>query len=278
MKKWEKFEDEVADYIKEKLYSYDVSVEQYGKENSTVPDILITINKNNKKFYVEIKMPLAQTSQFVVEIKNDKFVYSTKNKFKINNYSEEIIKILNDNFNLYKNVSETGMKVSVPEAIALSFIASNMENKNVKFVVTIDDKEDKIIFPVSKFSEIYKVNTILRRKKSGSQSLPKKYYSDVEQLLSSIFKNYNYKLYSSNNKLFLKIPINLDRSNCYIDSKALSNGKRYFLSRKENDLYEIRITSKTNNPNVIFEILLKENVDFKDYGIEKLIKYIEDES
>ena len=50
MKKWEKFEDEVATYIKEKLYSYDVSVKQYGKENSTVPDILITINKNNKKF------------------------------------------------------------------------------------------------------------------------------------------------------------------------------------------------------------------------------------
>lgn len=49
-------------------------------------------------------MPLVQTSQFVVEIKNNKFVYSTKNKFKINKYSEEIIKTLNDNFNLYKNV------------------------------------------------------------------------------------------------------------------------------------------------------------------------------
>lgn len=278
MKKWEKFEDEVATYIKEKLYSYDVSVKQYGKENSTVPDILITINKNNKKFYVEIKMPLAQTSQFVVEIKNDKFVYSTKNKFRLNSYSEEIIKVLNGNFNLYKNVKETGMKVNVPEAIAVSFIVSNMENKNVKFVVTIDDKENKILFPISKFNEIYKVNTILRRKKSGSQSLPKKYYSDVEKLLSSIFKNYNYKLYSSNNKLFLEIPINLDRSNCYIDSKVLPIGRRYFLSNKENGLYEIRLTSKINNPNVIFEILLKTNTNFKNYGIEEFITYIENES
>lgn len=278
MKKWEKFEDEVATYIKEKLYSYDVSVKQYGKENSTVPDILITINKNNKKFYVEIKMPLAQTSQFVVEIKNDKFVYSTKNKFRLNSYSEEIIKVLNGNFNLYKNVRETGMKVNVPEAIAVSFIVSNMENKNVKFVVTIDDKENKILFPISKFNEIYKVNTILRRKKSGSQSLPKKYYSDVEKLLSSIFKNYNYKLYSSNNKLFLEIPINLDRSNCYIDSKVLPIGRRYFLSNKENGLYEIRLTSKINNPNVIFEILLKTNTNFKNYGIEEFITYIENES
>lgn len=278
MKKWEKFEDEVANYIKEKLYSYGVSVKQYGKENSTVPDILITINKNNKKFYVEIKMPLAQTSQFVVEIKNDKFVYSTKNKFRLNSYSEEIIKVLNGNFNLYKNVKETGMKVNVPEAIAVSFIVSNMENKNVKFVVTIDDKENKILFPISKFNEIYKVNTILRRKKSGSQSLPKKYYSDVEKLLSSIFKNYNYKLYSSNNKLFLEIPINLDRSNCYIDSKVLPIGRRYFLSNKENGLYEIRLTSKINNPNVIFEILLKTNTNFKNYGIEEFITYIENES
>lgn len=278
MKKWEKFEDEVATYIKEKLYSYDVSVKQYGKENSTVPDILITINKNNKKFYVEIKMPLAQTSQFVVEIKNDKFVYSTKNKFRLNSYSEEIIKVLNGSFNLYKNVRETGMKVNVPEAIAVSFIVSNMENKNVKFVVTIDDKENKILFPISKFNEIYKVNTILRRKKSGSQSLPKKYYCDVEKILSSIFKNYNYKLYSSNNKLFLEIPINLDRSNCYIDSKVLPIGRRYFLSNKENGLYEIRLTSKINNPNVIFEILLKTNTNFKNYGIEEFITYIENES
>ena len=223
-------------------------------------------------------MPLAQTSQFVVEIKNDQFVYSNKNKFRLNSYSEEIIKVLNGNFNLYKNVKETGMKVNVPEAIAVSFIVSNMENKNVKFVVTIDDKENKILFPISKFNEIYKVNTILRRKKSGSQSLPKKYYSDVEKLLSSIFKNYNYKLYSSNNKLFLEIPINLDRSNCYIDSKVLPIGRRYFLSNKENGLYEIRLTSKINNPNVIFEILLKENTNFKNYGIEEFITYIEHES
>lgn len=139
MKKWEDFENEMTKYLQEMLHEYDVIVKQYGNTDSTMPDIEITINSNNKKFYIETKMTASQTSQFVVDIKNNKFIYGNNNKFKSNGFSDEIIKILNDNFNLYKNVTQKGMNVPVPEEIAFGWIASNMRNKNVEFIISVDN-------------------------------------------------------------------------------------------------------------------------------------------
>ena len=157
MKKWEDFENEMTGYLQQMLKDYDVLVKQYGNADCTVPDIEITINSNNKKFYVEIKMPASQTSQFVVEIKNGKFVYGNKNKFKENQYSNEIIDILNDNYNLYSKVAQTGMIVPVPETIAFSWIASNMKNKNVEFIISVDNDGNKKIFSLDQFLEERKV-------------------------------------------------------------------------------------------------------------------------
>ena len=143
MKKWEDFESEMTGYLQQMLKDYDVLIKQYGSADSTIPDIEITINSNSKKFYIETKMPASQTSQFVVEIKDDKFVYGSKNKFKANQYSDEIINILNDNFKLYSKVAQTGMVVPVPETIAFSWIASNMKNKNVEFIISVDNDGNK---------------------------------------------------------------------------------------------------------------------------------------
>ena len=83
MKKWEDFESEMTEFLQQMLKDYDVLVKQYGGSDSTVSDIEITINSNGKKFYVETKMPISQTSQFVVEIKDNKFVYGGKNHDKM---------------------------------------------------------------------------------------------------------------------------------------------------------------------------------------------------
>lgn len=57
----------------------EVEVEKFGENDSTTPDIEIRLNKNGKSFFVETKMPNSQTSQFVVEITNDRFIYGRKN-------------------------------------------------------------------------------------------------------------------------------------------------------------------------------------------------------
>lgn len=273
MKKWEDFENEMTKYLQEMLHEYDVIVKQYGNADSTIPDIEITINSNNKKFYIETKMPASQTSQFVVNIKNDKFIYGNNNKFKSNEFSDEIIKILNDNFDLYKNVAQKGMNIPVPEEIAFGWIASNMKNKNVEFIISVDNNDNKKIFSLDQFNNFFNIKTTLRRKKSGSQNLPKTYYEDFKRHLELKFSNYKYNLYVENNKLFLNLPLNLQKNESYLDSDVLPEGKRYFLSNKGCGKYEVKITSATNNPNIIFELSVK-NDDFDMYTIQCLIDYI----
>lgn len=274
MKKWEDFESEMTGYLQQMLKDYDVLVKQYGSADSTIPDIEITINSNSKKFYVETKMPASQTSQFVVEIKNNKFVYGSKNKFKSNQYSDEIINILNDNYNLYSKVAQAGMVVPVPETIAFSWIASNMKNKNVEFIISVDNDGNKKVFSLDQFNKFFNIKTIFRRKKSGSQDLPKTYYDDFKKHLDLRFSKYKYSLNTNGKKLYFDLPLDLNKNECYIDSDVLPEGKRYFLSNKGNGKYEVKITSSTNNPNIIFELSLKDNVDFDMFTIQCLIEYI----
>jgi hypothetical protein len=274
MSKWEDFESEMTGYLQQMLKDYDVLVKQYGSADSTIPDIEITINSNSKKFYVETKMPASQTSQFVVEIKNNKFVYGSKNKFKSNQYSDEIINILNDNYNLYSKVAQTGMVVPVPETIAFSWIASNMKNKDVEFIISVDNDGNKKVFSLDQFNKFFNIKTIFRRKKSGSQDLPKTYYDDFKKHLDLRFSKYKYSLNTNGKKLYLDLPLDLNKNECYIDSDVLPEGKRYFLSNKGNGKYEVKITSSTNNPNIIFELSLKDNVDFDMFTIQCLIEYI----
>ena len=272
MVKWKDFENEMTEYLKQTLKDYDISVQQYGKSDSTIPDIEITINSSKKKFYIETKMPTSQTSQFVVEIINNKFVYGKKNKFKANKYSDEIINVLNNNFELYSKVREKGMIVPIPNTIAFSWIASNMKNKNVDFVISIDDKGNKKVFSLKQFNQFFNIKTIFRRKKSGSQNLPKMYYEDFKKHLDLKFSNYN--LTTNGKELFLDLPLNLSKKECYIDSDILQNGKKYFLSNIESGKYKVKITSGTNNPNIIFELSLKDNVNFDMFTIQCLIDYI----
>ena len=274
MSKWEDFESEMTGYLQQMLKDYDVLVKQYGSADSTIPDIEITINSNSKKFYVETKMPASQTSQFVVEIKNNKFVYGSKNKFKSNQYSDEIINILNDNYNLYSKVAQTGMVVPVPETIAFSWIASNMKNKDVEFIISVDNDGNKKVFSLDQFNKFFNIKTIFRRKKSGSQDLPKTYYDDFKKHLDLRFSKYKYSLNTNGKKLYLYLPLDLNKNECYIDSDVLPEGKRYFLSNKGNGKYEVKITSSTNNPNIIFELSLKDDVDFDMFTIQCLIEYI----
>lgn len=276
MKKWENFENEMTDFLQEMLDDYDVMVKQLGNADSTIPDIEITINNNMKKFYVETKMPASQTSQFVVEIKDNSFIYGKKNKFNGNEYSDEIIKILNNNFEKYKNVAQSGMTIPVPEEIAFGWIASNMRNKDVEFIISVDNNDNKKIFSLDQFNNFFNIKTTLRRKKSGSQNLPKTYYEDFKKQLEIKFSKYDYNLYTENNKLFLNLPLDLSKNDCYIDSNILPEGKKYFLSNKGNNKYEIKITSATNNPNIIFELSVKDDEDFDSYTIQCLIDYIND--
>ncbi|MEF9985439.1 MAG: hypothetical protein RR201_01555 [Malacoplasma sp.] len=272
MKNWKNFEDDVASFFDEMLKDYSIAINKLGASDSTMSDVEIILKNNDKKFYIETKMPSSQTSQFVVDIENDKFIYGAKNKFVSNEFSYRIIIFLNENYNLYKNVGQTGMFVPIPDDLAFGFIISNMKNKNVEFIISIDSNNNKQIVSVEKFSDIFNVRTILRRKKSGSSSIPKKYYNDFQNSISKLYSNF--EIINKDSKMFVKFNSKLRNSDCYIESDLLID-KKYFLSYKDNDMYEVRLTSATNNPNIIFELSLKNDLDEDLFTIQSIIDYIE---
>lgn len=273
MKKWEEFEKEVNSYLEDALSEYNLIIDTLGGTDSTMPDIKITSPKG-KSFFLETKMPSAQTSQFVVLLEDNKFLYSSKNKSESNEYSDRIIEELNKNFNKYSDIRQNQIIVAVPNNIAGGWIAFNMKQKGVEFILTVGENDDKKVIPIDSIENYFNIRTILRRKKSGSTGLSKSYYDDF---LNSFERKFGQKctLIFKDAKVFVKYNKTLTKSECYIDSVFLKSEKKYFLSYKEDlDLYEVKITSGTNNPNILFEINNKADtiVDMPDLQI--LIEYL----
>lgn len=195
MSNWKDFEIETSNYLKNILFDLNIEVEKFGDTDSTTPDIEIRLNNNGKSFFVETKMPNSQTSQFVVEIINNRFIYGKKNHYSSNNFSDVILDELNKNYQHYKNVGQTGLILPISASIAFGWIVSNMKNKNVEFIISIDSNNNERIIPIEQFNEFFNVKTILRRKKSGSSRLPKRYYEDFMDKISKKFKVTEYSLY-----------------------------------------------------------------------------------
>ena len=124
----------------------------------------------------------------------------------------------------------------------------------------------------NEFDDFFNIKTILRRKKSGSQSIPKRFYDDFKKQVENRFTKY--KIFSENNKLFILIPVDLSKKECYIESNLLDDGKKYFLSKKDKNIYEVKLTSATNNPNIIFELSPNTTSDNDVFTIQRLIEYI----
>lgn len=221
-------------------------------------------------------MPCSQTSQFVVEIVNDQFIYGSKNHYPANGFSNQILDELNDHFSYYKNVSQVGLILPISPTIAFGWLISNMKNKNVEFIISIDFNNREKVIPVAQLEEFFNVKTILRRKKSGSSSLPRRYYENFMHKIASKFKENEYSLFESENRLYIETNLNLSREDLYIESEIL-NDKKYYLSKKAEGIYEVKLTSATNNPNIIFELAAK-NINFDTFTIQALIDYINAES
>lgn len=149
-----------------------------------------------------------------------------------------------------------------------------MNNKNVKFVMSKDSKGKIVSIPLENLNDFFDIKTILRRKRSGTNKLSKKYYDDFIKNIKINFKNNIIKIYTKNNRLFVKFDMELSKEDCYIESDLLLE-KRYYLSKIDKNTYQVKLTSSTNNPNIIFK--LSANAE-NDFSIDDLINYINEEN
>lgn len=268
---WKEYEKHAAKLLNEEFDKTIFKIVSQGEEDSTKPDIVITTIDNKNSFFLEVKMPNAQSSQFVLEINNNKFIYGTRNRYKSNFFSRSIIDYMNKNFTKYNKVSQSGILIPIDEKLINSWIISNLQNKGVEYIFS-GTRDNERIIPIDAFGEYFEATAFFRRKKSGSRILSK---NKTEDFLASFKAQFGYDpiIISNDKKTFIKSEKEFKNNELSIQS--LNNEHIiYYLSKKEDNKYEIKILSSTNNPNVIFQLSVKDSKAVTTYDLNMFASLI----
>lgn len=253
MANWETFEYDCTNFLNKKYSKSNLSFKCIGGANSTTSDIQI-IKNNTLLGYIEAKMNIAQSGQFVLlnDDTNKMFIYSPLSKTPINASSQLILNYINANYDYFKDVSTSSLGINLNSDIFNNWIIEHYSNKNAQFMITSLPQNEFIIFPTKNFGDYFNVKANFRRKKSGSRELPSSDSNIVSNYLNATFDDI--KITNLNKKYFVTFSKTIPPFKKY---KFSLNSNSYQLTQKYNNTYEIRKLGKTNNPTVIFSIEFK---------------------
>lgn len=260
--KWEEHENKCYDYLNNK-FGNDATFIPHGGSDSTIADIEVKL-KNGDSFWIECKSPLSQCGQFVVMSQEDKFVFSSGNHSESNKYTKKIIDIMNDDFDKYLNAGTSGVVMDIDVETSSNCIKAIYVQKKVKYFITCTNEGKFVISPIESFSDFYSITAKYRVKKSGSRKVGKTY----QKLLSEEIMNAN---------IFEEPSFEYGKKMCVKSSvftgkeKMEINGERYKFAKINDDSYEVRRLSDTNNANVIFEISLKNENGLSESEFRKIL-------
>ena len=251
---WKDFEKEASNFLKSKIKGKNIYIESLGGSDSTEKDIKI-FKDNKLHTIIEVKEENAQMGQLVVILNQDKskFVLSKKSidfeeKLKI---SSDILKYINNNFKKYRNPSQKGLKLKCNKDVSYNYLDKFNKIKKYNYFLSKNKNDEIKLVEVKNFKKYFDITPIIRRKKSGSSHLNIKDYKKVE---SYILKTIGIKINKNHKGYFLTIP-DLQRNNFKQkrERSFVIGENEFYLSPKEN-IHYIKKCSKTNNPNIIFEI------------------------
>lgn len=261
---WQEFEKLCINYLNAEYGTKDIIFTGIGGSDSTEPDIKVVKN-SQLLFNIEVKMPDAQSGQFVVLNKNNKFIFSDSNKSYEDEFSDSIIEYMNKNYNSFASDSNSSKDIDLDSSIFAQWIISSYRNKGIKFVIT-GDKNNFIIFPIDQYDQYFSIKCVFRPKYSGSSKLPNIRKQEVENLFTYLYGPCKV-IDGDKGKKYLKTKYNLE------DKTKIQGSKyRFQFNKKFEDKYEIRQLANTRNRTVIFSISLKKSQDQND--LEKFLEEI----
>lgn len=249
MQDWKIFEHDCVSYLNEVYGSEHIIFLSQGSYNSFASDIEVS-HKTIVLFYMETKMKKAQSGQFVLLNDGSEFSYSSKNKNEINYFSEQILLHINDNYSKYSNVSTKSIDIDLPVSIFNEWIVKHYKNKQSSYIIT-KYQDNYIIFPIEKYSEYFDITANFRIKKSGSRSLSK---NQLENFYESFSLENNGTLLCKNRKYYIETDNPVKRLK--LEGEEFNYQLNLVNSFNNKYEYEIRMLSRTANPNVIFSVTL----------------------
>lgn len=273
LKQWEAFEIECTDFLNDNFSNDNLEFKREGGSDSTNLDISI-IKNLSEVGKVEVKMPTAQAGQIVALIENNRFVYSPDSKSPNNIYVKCILDYLNNNFPTYSQVGTSSIPIDIDDDIFYSRINEYYSSfKDCNYFITQDpNTKCKALFKCEDLKEYFNISCVIRRKKSGTRDLPKKYYDSYPSIISNILDKKSVTLLDTieeDGRLYLNLDNKLDSKSQYIATDEAD----LYLSPISDTTYRVKVRSGTNNPNIMFELKLKRDITVNE-GIEDFNNYL----
>ncbi len=256
--KWQLLEQNSYEYLISKIndcFGFTFNIYKEGNLNSNTSDIKIS-KDNNLITYIEVKSHTSQAAQFVLTFNDGKYDFSLKNKCN-RKYCQPIIDYLNEHINEYSDISSKGLLIPINPTTSYKRIIDYYKNeKNVDFIITDVDSK-MILFEVENIKNYFHVFCNIRRKKSGSRKISKKYIDDLIAYIKNKYDIDKYEiisnhLYVNSSKIIKNVYFSFSKFNCFLSLKD---------SNVNNYKYEARMLSNTNNINVIFTLISKCNTN-----------------
>lgn len=261
MADWKDFERNATKLLNDIFNDFNLSFESGGGTNSKDSDIKIK-KDNNFIANIEAKYNEPQCGQITVVPEANKFIYSEKSVNNINQYTNVIIKYLNDNFHRYKNYSTKSINVDIDESILANWVKTYYSEES-EWLIYSKNKDtltesNVLLIPINDLDKYFTVSAKFRIKKSGSNSkIADKDKERVKNIINDYLKDKVFTIEEDSKKLFVITDEEIGKTKLddgyYISAKN-SSGKFGITKRNQ---------TKNPNPNVMFDLTLKENVEFK---------------
>ncbi len=254
LQKWEIFQDEATDFLNN---YFNVNFTMEGGFDSTTSHI--TVRSENKVITtIEAKFGPTQAGQIILESDGSKFSFCDKSKNYSNSYTQEIIKYLNSNYSSFAGVNTASIHVDISDSTLFNWVKTIYREKNVEWIISSKKfnkltLNDLLFIPINDIENYFDISIVFRRKKIGNTHIPGKDIIDFKTQLDLISKDYQIK--KTDNKYLLTLKSRLSDFNI---------GSKYLLSMTNVDCqYYIKKKDINTNPNIMFQLNLKENVEFK---------------
>jgi len=254
LQKWEIFQDEATDFLNN---YFSANFTMAGGFDATTSYITVK-NKNQVVTTIEAKYGPTQAGQIVLESDGNKFSFCDKSKNYSNTHTQEIIKYLNSNYSSFAGTNTASIHVDLSDSILFNWVKKVYREKDVEWIISSKKfnnltLNDLLFIPINDLENYFDISIVFRRKKTGNTHIPGKDIIDFKTQMDLISEDYQIK--KTNNKYILTMNSRVSSFNI---------GSKYLLSMTNVDCqYYIKKKDINTNPNVMFQLNLKENVEFK---------------
>lgn len=181
MTRWQDFEAEVFRYLR-RSYSNQGTIDftLEGGSNSQSADIRVLGQRS--EMMIEVKSPKSQCGQFVMDRRGTLFCYKSQGETDIpSDLQTRLVSHINSL--PINNIDQRGVDISEHESLLCDLVKEHYRAKDVRFIIT-KSGNDFLEIPIEYIDQCFTFSACLRKKKSGSRSIPRKYRT--EELKASL--------------------------------------------------------------------------------------------